>query len=186
MLSELYNSPCWPETRPAITKADMECISAMFGVFPIAEQIFITGEITIDSIGDMACMFYIHCNDVFLPPLFSPTDKQTVRMLRYRWSDVLPLLPKERMAKLCMAEVKRLGLEYYSLQWGCFYFGAFTVNKLFGKYIVLDDEMSTMYVNAVLLLKKPGYMCMSLPEFFHGFLLKASDCMTSRRNRKPN
>lgn len=148
---------------------DMVCIAGMAKICPISEQILVTGEIAVDRLSDEGLFSICNWNAVTKAPLFLLTDRQTVVMTRYEPQTIWGNLTPNRRAELFVAECHRFGVEYWSSQWPSFYEGVFKLNKMFGKYVVLDNWQDMVYVNAVLLMRKPCAFGIRMTQFFSSF-----------------
>jgi hypothetical protein len=150
-------------------EGDMACISGMAEICPISEQILITGEIAAERLGDEGLFSICRWNNVAKAPLFLLTDRQTVVMTRYEPQTIGRNLTPNRRAELFIVERGRFGVRYWSPQWPSFYEGVFTLNKMFGKYVLLDNWQDTVYINAILLLRKTCAFGIRMTQFFSNF-----------------
>jgi len=147
-----------------------------------ASRIFITGEVSMDYIGDEATRALLDSNalnydfDPAMEPLFIET-KNTVRMLRFDpkmvWREVQP----DTFAMLANEEFERLGLDMDAN--GMDYFDFYEsmidcIKKEKGEFAVphinsscnFETINSAVYLTCLLLFGKPGFMGVHAAEHF--------------------
>lgn len=156
----------------ALDEKDLNCIMSMAEVCPETEQILVTGEIAADQLSEDGLISLCNWNNIAEDTLFLLSDRQTVVMTRYDPQIIWNSIPPIRRVELFIAECLRFGVKHWSMQWPDFYEGVFEVNKMFGKYVILDNWQDTAYVNAVLLLHKSCTFGIRMSQFFSVFSFK--------------
>lgn len=153
-----------------LTPNDMGFILNMPEFCPNCEQILVTGEIAINRLEDEDILWFIKLNSLQKQTLFLLTEeRKTAMMTRYEPRLVWNYIPPARRAELFMAECRRFGVGYWSAERPDFYEGVFEANKMYGKYVVLDNLDDTLYVNSVLLFRKPFAFGIRMTRFFADF-----------------
>ena len=177
----------WPDGRPMLHEEDIKIIQSMGEVCPETERILLTGEISMEAVGEVAMSAFITWNDVCVDPngkhyndaLFAGTHFGTIRMRRFASVAGYPyrLLNEIRAQDLMEQEAHRLGLHHWLHEREDFLAGLFEINDLHGKYTILDNYQETMYLNAVTVFCKPWFneipprVFFSAPFTFEGIKL---------------
>jgi hypothetical protein len=172
--------------RGAVSEADKAVIRGMVEHNPVAARIFLTGEVHEDYIGQPAALLLYSINDAIdgsmkghdgtyiEEPLFIQTKAMTVQMARFEPEAVWRCCGMDFIKKLHAEEEKRLDMEI-RLDEPDFYQSLIsTVKADCGEYIFpvvkqygsLDTFYNIMYLAALILYGKPGYMAVPVSQHF--------------------
>jgi hypothetical protein len=178
---------CWKEHRPRLNEyVDLSTVVGMAEVCPAGMHIFVTGESSLDTLGQIAAQGIMHWNTVAKDPLFTYTDYNSIRMTRYDFHDVWNYLMtggqegRNLLIKHMAEEAKRLGFTdlTYKLNGDDgslpknYLYGLFDSAQLLGKIVLCEDEAQFMYVNGVTLFGKPRFLDIPIHTFFSAFSFK--------------
>jgi hypothetical protein len=152
-----------------LSNDDVADILALTSLCPQAEQLLVTGEVSTGYFNNDVLLNMSGCNAVVGHTLFLLTYWKTIKMVKYNSQQLWQQLPQKRLSELFIAECHRLGVRDWTKMYRNFYEGIFHSNKMFGKYVILDDWHETMYVNSVLLFKKDRAFGFDLSQFFSQF-----------------
>jgi len=168
----------WHERRPGLFDEDIDTIVVMYERFPAIAPILIANEMSMRQAGQIVLMEFLTANMYFsdvlkLDPLFTITDRQTIRMTRFSHENEKPLIyfiKKECRDRLRNQEAKRLGCQKWQVNSVNFYQGLLFENDLYGKYCNYLPGSDTnsedlYYLNACLIFNKP-WMYDIPPSYF--------------------
>jgi hypothetical protein len=160
--------------RGVVTSQDQEVIGAIVRREQKAGRILITGEIDRERLGEPCANLLFASNDMTGEPLFTPTNAGTVRMTRFDAEAVWPAIDKALLDKLIGSEAQWVSMpelvvddwdfcrsivRYAHLQYGEFAAPKPTAKDLGAFY-------QTIYLSALFLLDKPGYMTVPVAQHF--------------------
>jgi hypothetical protein len=160
--------------RGEVTAADQEVITAVLRREPKTAQIFVTGEVDRERLGQSAEDVLAASNEMTGEPLFVLTKVQTVRMPRFDTKKVWPCLDDNLLDEVIGNEAKRLNVPDLKIDdWDfCLSFVKF-VREEYGmlqtpvtKVRNFEHFYQTMYLSALLLLDKCGYMTVPVCQHF--------------------
>jgi hypothetical protein len=172
--------------RGVVTDGDKVVIGRIAGHNPVASRIFLTGEVHEDSIGEAASMLLTSINDVIdgamkghdgkyiEEPLFVQTKQGTIQMARFEPEVVWRTFHPDLLQQIQGEEEKRLGVEVQLDEFDFYQSLISTFKAKYGEYIlpVVEDYSgpdvfyNVMYLGALLLYGKPGYMAVPVSQHF--------------------
>jgi hypothetical protein len=172
--------------RGAVTEGDKVVVKRIAGHNPVASRIYLTGEVHEGYVGETASILLTSINDVIdgsmkghdgkyiEEPLFIRTKQETIQMARFEPEAVWRMLDPGLLQQIQGEEEKRLGVavqldefDFYQSLISAFKaeHGAyiFPVAENYGE---LDVFYNIMYLSALLLYGKPGYMAVPVSQHF--------------------
>jgi len=168
--------------RGTMLDADADVIRGIAEANPVAARIFVTGEAHESSLGDAAVRLLVNVNDTLYKngagqePLFAQTREDTVRMTRFDPEFVWKCFHPETLVKLVEDEAARLKVDINPWEMECFDFYeemVRVIRKKAGREVPiawkdseLDDYYSAVYLSALLLFEKPGYLDIPVAQYF--------------------
>jgi hypothetical protein len=174
--------------RGEITPQDQDVIEAILRKNRKAGQILVVGEINTGRLEKAEEDILFASNDMLTEPLFVLTNAGTIQMARFEAKKVWPLADDALIEELVGNEAERFGLrdqlelvefdfcrsviQYIKIQYGEMQTPA-TKEKDLGAFY------QTMYLSALFLLDKPGYM--TVPVSRHFALQETADYFCNRK-----
>jgi hypothetical protein len=172
--------------RGVVTAGDKAVIKRIAGHNPVASRIFLTGEVHEDYIGETASILLTSINDVIdgsmkghdgkyiEEPLFVRTKQETIQMSRFEPEAVWKTFNPDLLQQIQKEEEKRLGIEVQLDEFDFYQSLISTFKAEHGGYIFPDVEKysgldvfyNIMYLSALLLYGKPGYMAVPVSQHF--------------------
>jgi hypothetical protein len=146
----------------------------------------LTGEVHEDHIGEAAAMLLVSINDVIdgamkghdgkyiEEPLFIQTKQGTIQMSRFEPEVVWKVFPPGLLQQIQREEEKRLGIEVQLDEFDFYQSLVSTFKAKYGEYILpvvekysgLEVFYNVIYLSALLLYGKPGYMAVPVSQHF--------------------
>jgi hypothetical protein len=172
--------------RGTVTEGDKVVIKRIAEHNPVASRIFLTSEVHEDYIGETAAILLTSINDVIdgsmkghdgkyiEEPLFIRTKQGTIQMSRFEPEAVWKTLNPDLLQQIQGEEEKRLGIEVQLDEFDFYQSLILTLKAKHGEYIFpvvekyngLDVFYNVMYLSALLLYGKPGYMAVPVSQHF--------------------
>jgi hypothetical protein len=172
--------------RGAVTEADKAVIRAVADRNKIASRIFMTGEVHEDYIGQPASLLLYSINDAldgsvkgfvgndYEEQLFVQTREGTVQMTRFEPEQVWKLFHPDLLQQIQEEEEKRLGIEVQLDEFDFYQSLVLTLKAEHGEYVFPtvekygspDTFYNIIYLGALLLYGKPGYMAVPVSQHF--------------------
>jgi hypothetical protein len=152
--------------RPGeITSKDKAAIRGLTEVQPLLVQFFLTGEMSVERLGDIGARALLAANDTVDEPLFVLTYANTIRMQRFDASAIWPLINQPALHSAVGRESAYLGCANHRLVGFDFYY-SLLFNIGFMDRICMAAGWRATYYNALTLFRKSGYLGISVTEFF--------------------
>jgi hypothetical protein len=172
--------------REAVTAGDKAVIKRIAGHNPVASRIFLTGEVHEDYIGETASILLDSINDVIdgamkghdgkyiEEPLFIRTKQGTIQLSRFEPEAIWKTFNPDLLQRIQGEEEKRLGIEVQLDEFDFYQSLVSTFKTEHGAYIFpvvekysgLDVFYNIVYLSALLLYGKPGYMAVPVSQHF--------------------
>jgi hypothetical protein len=169
--------------RGEMTDSDKVLIRALVEKNKVAAQILVTGEVHETYIGEAAVRLLVNINDTLYEngagqePLFTETRTGTIRMTRFDPEVVWGCFDPDTLVSLFVAEMCRLGIDMdpWGMDFMDFYESMIdSIKKDKGDYwlpaVYTGSDINTyynaVYLSALLLFGKPGYMDVPVAEHF--------------------
>jgi hypothetical protein len=172
--------------RGVVTEADKAVIRIIAERYSVASRIFMTGEVHVSYIGDTAVDLLSNINDmlnnstdVYIgddidEPLFIYTRQETIQMARFEPEQVWKTFNPDLLQRIQIEEEKRLGIEVQLNEFDFYQSLISTFKAKCGEYIFPvvekrsgpDKFYNIMYLGALLLYGKPGYMAVPVSQHF--------------------
>ena len=158
----------WTYRPGDIDKKDRLAMRGLRTVHPAAARILLTGEASMDAIGELACDALLTANELVAEPLFVITAWDTVAMTRFNAVQVWPELGVELLKELCAQEAKRFEVEPFEPSQFDFFESMFDFLELKDSYTTTQDHEG-LYLNALTLFGKPLYLDTPASTFFSAY-----------------
>jgi hypothetical protein len=172
--------------RGVVTAGDKVVIKRVADHNPVASRIFLTGEVHASHIGETAAILLDSINDVIdgamkghdgqyiEEPLFIRTKQGTIQMSRFEPEAVWKTFNPDLLQQIQAEEEKRLGHEVQLDEFDFYQSLIATFKAKHGEYLFpvvenyggLDVFYNIMYLSALLLYGKPGYMAVPVSQHF--------------------
>ena len=169
--------------RGEVTDADKVVIRGLAEKNKVASRIFVTGEVHEDYIGEAAYRLLININDTLYKngagcePLFTETRSGTIRMTRFEPKAVWECFDPDTLVSLISAEAGRLciNIDPWAMNHFDFYQAMVAyIREDKGDYWLpvtfkgsdINTYYNAVYLSALLLFGKPGYMDVPVAEHF--------------------
>jgi hypothetical protein len=161
--------------------ADEQAVAGVVEQSPVAARIFVAGEVSVDYIGEAPERLLIGANDAYyngkpqVEPLFTETRQKTIRMTRFDPSVVWPWIEPELLETLVAEEAKRVGVpvDFNKMETYDFYESVIKAVAPDGdcfpavtRGASADDFFHGVYLAALILFGKPGYMDVPVASCF--------------------
>jgi hypothetical protein len=173
-------------TRGRVTEADKAVIREITAHNLIASRIFLTGEVHQDYIGQPAAMLLSSINgvldgsmegfegDTHDEALFQETAQGTIRMSRFEPHAVWTCFHPDILQRLISAEENRIGIKVQLDEFDFYQALVLSLKSKYGEYIFPVSEgysdpaniNNSIYLGAILLYGKPGYLTVPVSEHF--------------------
>ena len=169
--------------RGQMFEADEEVVQALVDKNKVASRILVTGEVHEDYIGEAATRLLISINDTLYEngaseePLFTETRTKTIRMMRFDPKVVWGWFSPDTLVSLVTDEISRLdvNMDAWTMNHFDFYESMVAaIKEEKGDYWLpavpegssIDIYYNAVYLSALLLFGKPGYMDVPVAEHF--------------------
>jgi hypothetical protein len=174
--------------RGVVTEADKHAILSIAGMNRVASRIFLTGEVHEGYLGEAAAILLDATNDVIdgatkgfegagvkiEEPLFIRTRQETIQMARFEPETVWRVIGMDLLQQIQAEEEKRLGVEVQLDEFDFYQSLTLTFKAGHGEHIFPVAEKygspdvfyNIMYLSALLLYGKPGYMAVPVSQHF--------------------
>jgi hypothetical protein len=169
--------------REGMAFADQAVVQALVDKNKVASRILVTGEVHESYIGEAAVRLLVNVNDTLYgngagqEPLFIETRTGTVRMTRFDPRIVWGWFPPDTLVELVEEEISRLDVDMDAWAMGHFDFyqsmiaavkekrGDFWLPAVYSGSDI-NTYYNAVYLSALLLFGKPGYMDVPVAEHF--------------------
>jgi len=169
--------------RGKMANSDKAVIKALVDKNKMAARIFVTGEVHEDYIGEAAVKLLININDTLYEngasqePLFIETRSNTIRMTRFDPEVVWKCFDPDTLVSLVTFEISRLHIimDPWAMDHFDFYESMIAaIKEEKGDYWLptvfkgsdINIYYNAVYLSALLLFGKPGYMDVPIAEHF--------------------
>jgi hypothetical protein len=164
----------WTKRGSVLTQKDKDVIGSIARKSEEAAQIFMTGEIYGKRLTSEEEGLLMAANEMTRGPLFVRTKVGTVRMRRFDPAVVWKLIDPDVVERLFEREGARFGLTGLRLdEWDFCYSVIQYIKIQFGDFHIplaadrsLEAFYQAMYLSALILFEKPGYMAVPVSQHF--------------------
>lgn len=179
----------WTYRAGEITDKDKTAIRGIAQTVPAACQIFLTGEVVVDRVGELVAFRLFELNNSVDEPLFVfpraiGMSGATISMTRFDAAVIWPLLGVPLLRELIKAECRWLSVEPFDPLCFDFYEALFVRMGLFDTY---QAAPRSLYLNALTLFRKPSLGGTHISAFFssaHSLTLNRAKMPESMRSQR--
>jgi hypothetical protein len=164
----------WTKRGAELNRQDKDVIGSIARKSAAAAQIFMTGELYGKRIIDEEEGLLMAANDMVDEPLFVRTKADTIQMSRFDPAVVWKLIHPDAVERMLNRESARFGIENMNFDTWDFCYSLVQHFKVqYGELQIpvtkernLAAFYQTMYLSALFIFEKPGYMTVPASQYF--------------------